>query len=62
MPTPIEIMIDKACGVTGINKNDTPEVILLELADAAKAWRSIPTAENICRLEEAVEAWEVIGG
>jgi hypothetical protein len=62
MTSPIELLVDKACGITEIDKNDMPELTLLALADAAKDWKIFPSVENEYKLREAVEAWETIGG
>jgi hypothetical protein len=62
MTTPIEMMIDEACGVSGISKQDKPEEVLLALAAAAKDWNIFPSEENAHKLREAATAWEEIGG
>jgi len=62
MASPIDTLVDQACGVTEIDKNDKPEDILLVLADAAKAWTIFPSEENAHALREATIAWEEIGG
>lgn len=70
--SPIDAMIDKACGVPPgwqptAPARPPPEQIdaeakaLLEIAAAAKAWRRSP-AKGAARLRRAVDRWLELGG
>ncbi len=67
MSSPIEMMIDKACGISvttpvGPNKaHDAAGAALLEIADAEKRWDR-NHKKGTKRLSAAVAAWRAIGG
>lgn len=65
--SPIEIMVDKACGITSGDlattrvktRLDHATEALLAVADAAVAWSENPSNESETALLRAVAAWKV---
>ncbi len=70
--SPIEMMVDQACGfdpskeqpVQNIQRLDEATKALLEVADAAKSWRNgfVPRTSREKRLVAAVDKWVLHGG
>lgn len=72
--SPIEMMIDKACGVTAedlvrpppkraVQAMDRETQALLNVADAAKAWHLDPSRDgSAAALHAACAEWVALGG
>lgn len=64
MKSPIEAMINKACGTESIKKTEgtDPSDVLLRLADASTTWYRDKSSNNFENMGKAIEAWINVGG